>query len=367
MSQAQFSLARSPILATVLGVALLTAACGPAAAPSATATASAAPSATATPKPPADKVTFIFDFSTYGYWAPWYAGVQQGFFSDENIDLTLVPSQGSGDAATKIGAGTAQFGLVDAITGVVAIANGTPITQIASHWQSHIGGLCYIQSRRTISGFKDLQGLKIGSTAGNAYLLILPFLMQQAGLNPKGYTEVNLDASAATSALLSGQIDATPCGVSTLSSRALAVKQQGQTMLFFAYSDHGLHALGHSIVVNNDLLKSKPDLVQRFMNAYAKSVVWSTLNQDQAAAAYAKQHPEQNADGEKQNFVATLAYAVDTSAAGSNGQFYIPPDKMKLTVDLANQAYQKNVDPTKTYTNDFVMKLPAALRQGKLP
>jgi NitT/TauT family transport system substrate-binding protein len=359
---------RAGVLITILAVVL--GACGGTAAPSPSTTPSpstAPATATATPKPAADKITFIFDFSAFGYWAPWYAGIQQGFFSDENIDVTLVPSQGSGDAATKIGAGAAQFGLVDAITSVVAIASGTPITQIASHWQSHVGGLCYIQGRKTINGFKDLEGLKIGSTAGNAYLLILPFLMQQAGANPKGYTEVNIDASAATSALLAGQIDATPCGVSTLSSRTLAVKQQGQTMLFFAYAEHGLHALGHSIVVNNDLLKNKPDLVQRFLNAYAKSVVWSTLNQDQAAAAYAIQHPEQNAAGEKQNFTATLAYAVDTNATGTNGQFYMPPDKMKQSVDLANQAYQKAVDPTKAYTNDFVMKLPAALRQGRLP
>jgi len=357
---------------------LVASACGGGAATPAAATASRAPAATAaataaaTPAPataapkPADKITFITDFTAFGYVAPFYAGIEQGFFKGENIDLAVVFSQGSGDAAAKVAGGAAQFGLVDTITQVIAIAGGTPIVQVASHWQKHIGGLCTIQGKTTLKGFKDVEGKKIATTAGNAYIAILPFLMKQAGAKADSYQLVTMDAAASTTALLAGQVDATPCGYSTFASRALGVKAQGATLEFFAFANNGLDALGHGVVTTNALVQSNPALVQRFVNAYAKSVVWSALNVDKAVDAYMKTQPQQSREGEKGNYTAPLPFQVDPSA-GDGGQFFIPPAKMQKTVELANSAYDKKVDAKVVFTNDFVNKLPAALRKGQLP
>jgi NitT/TauT family transport system substrate-binding protein len=348
--------------------ALITSACGaatPVASPSVAPSAAVATSAaTATPKPPTAKISFIEDFPPFGYWVPWLAGKEQGFFKDEAIDIDVVPGQSSGDATSKVGAGTAQFGLADATTAIVAIANGTPITLIAAHWQQHVGGLCTMADKKHLTSVKDVVGLKIGASPGSAYILMLPFLMKQAGVDPK-FDVINMNAQAQTAALLSGQIDAIPCGSSTVGSRMLSVKAQGRTMEFFSYADHGVTALGHAIIVNNDVLKNDPGLVQRFMNAYAKSVVWSKLNVDKAVASYTSLHPEQDAAGERANYEATLRFEVDPRS--TSGQFFMDPARIKQAVDLAKDAYDKTVDPSKVYTNQFVERLPDALRKGKLP
>jgi len=301
----------------------LATACGPAASPG-----------RATPKPPPDKVTFITDFAAFGYTSPFYAGVEQGFFKDENIDLAITLGQGSADAATKVGAGAAQFGLADTITSVVAI-----------------------------------EGLKFGAAAGDAYLVILPDLMRTAGANADKYQVITMAAAATTAALISGQVDATTVGVATFSSRALGVKAQGFTLKMFRFSENGLEALGHSIIVNSDLVSRNRDLVQRFMRAYAKSIVWSQQSQniDKAVDAYMKVNPQQNREGEKANYVATIPFQLDEKAAGSVGLFVFPKAKTDKTLALANKAYNLSVAADAVYTNEFALALPEALRKGKLP
>jgi len=337
---------------------LLATACGPAASPG-----------RATPKPPPDKVTFITDFAAFGYTSPFYAGVEQGFFKDENIDLAITLGQGSADAATKVGAGAAQFGLADTITSVVAIGKGTTIKLVSTHWQSHPGGVGYIAERREIKSYKDFEGLKFGAAAGDAYLVILPDLMRTAGANPDKYKVITMAAAATTAALISGQVDATTVGVATFSSRALGVKAQGFTLKMFRFSENGLEALGHSIIVNSDMVSRNRDLVQRFMRAYAKSIVWSQQSQniDKAVDAYMKVNPQQNREGEKANYVATIPFQLDEKAAGSVGLFVFPKAKTDKTLALANKAYNLSVAADAVYTNEFALALPEALRKGKLP
>lgn len=361
---------RMRLLAIAVISATAAAACAPAAAPAGTATpapvaATAAP--TPTPKPPPDKVTFLTDFAAFGYIAPFYAGVEQGYFKDENIDVTITPGAGSADTATKVGAGTAQFGLADTITSVVAIGRGAPIRLVAMHWQRHVGGIAYIEGRKEIKSFKDIEGLKIGAVAGDAYMVILPELMRQAGAKPEAIQVVNMAAANTTAALLAGQVDATPVGAATFSSRALGVKAQGATLKLFTFADNGLDALGHAIIVNNDLLGRNKDLVQRFVRAYAKAAVWSqqTQNQDTAVDAYMKANAQQNRDGEKANYVATIPYQVDQKAGGD--QFVFPAAKLEKTVALANQAYSLTVRPDAVFTNEFALALAEALRKGRLP
>ncbi len=66
----------------------------------------------------------------------------------------------------------------------------------------------------------------------------------------------------------------------------------------------------------------------------------------------------------KANDQATIRLEVDPNV--SQGQFYIDLAKLQQTVDLAKDAYHKNVDPAKAYTNDLVLKLPDTFRHGRL-
>ena len=40
------------------------------------------------------KVVFSLDFIPLGRHAPWYAAIAEGFFKDEGLDVSIIPSQG---------------------------------------------------------------------------------------------------------------------------------------------------------------------------------------------------------------------------------------------------------------------------------
>ena len=47
-----------------------------------------------------DKVTFQLDWLPGGDKAPVYVGVQQGFFAEQDLDVTILGGKGSTDAIT---------------------------------------------------------------------------------------------------------------------------------------------------------------------------------------------------------------------------------------------------------------------------
>ena len=58
----------------------------------------------------ADAVKVQLDWLPGGDKSFVYAGVKQGFFAAEGLDVTIAPGRGSSDAVTKIGTGAADVG-----------------------------------------------------------------------------------------------------------------------------------------------------------------------------------------------------------------------------------------------------------------
>ncbi len=312
---------------------------------------------------PPDKVTILTDFLLYGWHSPLFAGKAEGFYKEKNIDLTIVAGQGSADGAVKVGSGAAQFGQIDVVSALVAISKGANLKLIGVYFKGHPGGLCYVKGRTNIQTYKDIEGIKIGAAAGDAYMVALPGLMRQAGADPNKYKLVTMTAAATTAEMLAGHVDATPCGLPTFSSRESGAAKQGQHLAFFSFGDNGFSALGFGLVVNGDVYKNQSDLVQRFVDAWAKSAIWSLRNSDKAVADFVAANPEQDAAVAKQSFSDVIPLI-----KGAGGDYFVfDSGQQQKTVDFVNEAYSARLNAADAFTNQFVNKLPSALRKGNLP
>jgi len=305
----------------------------------------------------------LTDFLLLGWHSPVFAGKAEGFYREKNIDLTIVAGKGSADGAVKVASGAAQFGQIDVVSALVAIGKGADLKLVANYFKKHPGGLCYVKGRKNIQSYKDIEGLKIGAAAGDAYMVALPGLMKPAGADPNKYKLVTMDAAATTAALLSGQVDATPCGLPSYSSRVAAAEKENLRLDFFSFGDNGLSVMGFGLVVNGQIYKNQPDLVQRFADAWAKSAIWSLKNPDKAVADFVAANPDQNAALAKQSFSDVIPLI-----KGSGGDYFVfDPKQQQSTVDFVNQAYNVRLSATDLFTNQFVDKVPAALKKGQLP
>ncbi len=360
-------ISRRTLLVLMGMLALLASACGGGATTAPTpAAAAAAPTVapTATPtKAPADKVTVLTDFLLFGWHSPLFAGKAEGFYTEQNIDLSIEAGKGSADGATKVAAGAAPFGQLDATSALTAIGKGADLKLIGAYFKKYPGGMCYIQERHPIKTWKDMEGLKVGAAAGDAYMVALPSLMQQAGASFAKVQVVTMDAAATTPAMVSGQADATPCGLPTFPSRAAAAATQNLHADFYSFGDNGFKALGFVLVTSGKLVKENPGLVQRFANAWAKSAVWSLANGDKAVAHFLTANPDKDKTSETASFNGVKPLIKGDAST----YFVLDQPQVETTVAFVNQAYSVSLKAADVYTNQFVDKLPDAIKAGKLP
>jgi len=71
---------------------------------------------------PAAKVTLSLDFIPLGRHAPWYTALAQGYFREEGLDVSIIPSQGIAQAIQAVESGTANIAFVDVPSVVLARA-----------------------------------------------------------------------------------------------------------------------------------------------------------------------------------------------------------------------------------------------------
>lgn len=342
------------LLTVATAVALVVSACGGTSAPT------QAPGA-ATPKPPPDRVTFLTDFLLWGWHSPYFSAKAEGFFAEQNLDVTITAGKGSVDTGTQLGAGSAQLALIDVSTALLGISKGQDVKLIGVHLQRHPGGLLYIKERTSIKTWKDIEGKKIGGARGDAYLVALPGLMKANGADPAKYTLVDIEAALTTGALISGQVQTIPGSVMTAPPRADAAKKEGLTLERFSFADNGYKAIGFAIAANGKIVKDNPDLVQRFVNAWAKAMVWAMANPDKAVGHFLAANPAKDKDQETRSFNESAPLI-----KGDGSFFVFDPVRLKVNVDFVNEQYQAGVKVEDVHTNQFVQKLPASYLQGKL-
>ena len=171
---------------------------------------------------------------------------------------------------------------------------------------------------------------------------------------------MDIEAAATTGALIAGQVDAIPGSVMTAPPRADAAKKEGLTLERFSFADNGYKAVGFAIAANGKVIRDNPGLVQRFVNAWGKAMVWALANPDKAVANFLSANPEKNKDQETRSFN-------DSSSLikGPASFFVFDPARVKVNVDFVNEQYQAGVKVDDVYTNQFVEKLPANYLQGK--
>ena len=123
-------------------------------------------------------------------------------------------------------------------------------------------------------------------------------------------------------------------------------------MLALSYADAGLNLYGNGIIASDNLIKSNPDLVRRFVRATMAGLRDAIANPQQAGEIMHKHHRQVDVD---------IAVGETKIVAGLTEQPGLPlgtldAQQMKNALDIVGSAYQlKNpVAPEDLYAPGFV-------------
>jgi NitT/TauT family transport system substrate-binding protein len=221
-------------------------------------------------------------------YAPFYAAVQQKFFSEEGLENEFDYSFET-DGVALVAANELPFALVSGEQVLLARQQGLPVVFVANWYKDYpIGIVSKIE--QNITHPSDLAGKRVGIPGlfGASYIG-LRALLHAGGLSEEDITLESIGFNQ-VEALAADQIDA---AVIYVTNEPIQLASQGYEINVIPVSDYALLA-SNGLITNETLLKENPELVMHMVEAVLRGINFTST------------HPEEAFEDSK-NFVEGLA------------------------------------------------------------
>jgi NitT/TauT family transport system substrate-binding protein len=301
-----------------------------------------------------EPVILHLDFLVNGYHAPFYVAEEKGWYKDAGLDVTIRPGRGTADSIKNVGDGSAQFGFPDFGAVAKAVAEGVPITAVAAYLQNVPGGIISFASN-PIREPKDLEGKSISVASFGASVILLPAFLNRNNVDAAKVRRIEYNMGAMVPSFLTGKVDST---IGFYFGEYLAAREEskgtGKEVLFMRFSDFGIHAYGNGLVVNNDFMRAKPEIVRAFVQATLKGIRYAADHPDEAADAAAS-HTETARDTIREQLKLALAF-IDDATAKKDGLGVMTKEKWDDTQAIGVQfgGQKSTVADDQLWTDRFV-------------
>lgn len=205
----------------------------------------------------------------------------KGYFEDQGLDVEVLGFTSGRAALEAVIGGGAHIATTAEAPTTAAAMSGTPIAFLARTQYSDLKTLTATSS--DIDGIEDLEGKRIGYTAGTGGEVYSIKLLEAAGLTRDDVTLINLRPKEMAPAMSSGSIDAFNTWELHVANTQKALGEQVKLI-----DTSGIYAETFNIVTMVDYLKSHPDVLERFMKALLKAEAYILENPDSAIQIIAK-------------------------------------------------------------------------------
>ncbi len=300
----------------------------------------------------ATSVSMTIDWVFEGSNAGFIIAREMGFYRDAGLDVTVGPGKGSGNTAQLVASKATQVGFADGYTCGIGISKGMAIKTIGSIFRKAPAAIIVLSSS-SIKTPKDLEGRALGITAGSGVFQQWPAYVKGAGLDASKIKIVNIDPSGLGPALISGKVDAIGGYAASFVPSIEVLGKKEARLLWFA--DAGVNIVSNGIIAHNDLIKSDPDLLHKFVPASIKGFLYERQHIDEAVAVVKKYSPTSDPAIIKRGFEVSWQTWVTPNTKGKP-LGWEADENWASTIEVLKQ-YGGVTAPLTTsqlYTNDFV-------------
>jgi NitT/TauT family transport system substrate-binding protein len=282
-------------------------------------------------------VKFILDFISLGRHAPWYVALGKGYFKEEGLNVSIMPSKGTADAIRSVVSGIADIGFIDIPSLVASGSAGGAIKIVAVNYQKPPYCVFTLDPGANVTEPKQLANLEFGSSTSSFLPRIVQAFMEMNGVDSKTLKVVNIDGAARVPMLAARKIPSIDQFIMSEPAIRRAVTDAKPKCLFLG--DFGLDIYSNSIGTTDEYLTKNPDVVKKFVHAALRGWQYALAHPQEAAQIQLQYVKALNPDiiAEELDILKRVAITPDVE---KNGFGTASMDKMKRTVDFMN----KNVE-----------------------
>jgi len=233
------------------------------------------------PPPPATlsgpvAVNLLLTYQPDVQFAPFYVGIEKGFFKNHLIELT-VQHLAETDVTKQVGTNEAAFGVVSGEQVLMAREVGLPVSYTYSWFQQYPVAVVS-KADKGIDSAEKLYGHSVGiPLRQGASYIGLRAALQQVGLDE---TDIDLQETGFTQVqtLMSDKVDAV---VVYANNEPIQLEAQGVAINVISVSDY-VTLISNGIISNEQTIRERPELVRALLAAFDESLRYTIDNPDEA-------------------------------------------------------------------------------------
>ena len=232
------------------------------------------------------------------FYAPQYVAIEEEYFKDEGLDLTLVTGFGADKTMTAVISGEADIGFMGAEASVYAYQEGAtdPVVNFAQLTQ-RAGN--FLVAREEMPDFKweDLKDKKVlGGRKGGMPEMVFEYILRKNGLDPQ--KDLMIDQSidfGSTAAAFSG--DTSSDFTVEFEPSATALEKEGAGYVVASLGVDSGYVPYTSYSAKTSYMEKNPEIIQKFTNALQRGMEYvQTHTPEEIAKVIAPQFAETDLD-----------------------------------------------------------------------
>ena len=232
------------------------------------------------------------------FYAPQYVAIEEGYFKDEGLDLTLVTGFGADKTMTAVISGEADIGFMGAEASIYAYQEGAtdPVVNFAQLTQ-RAGN--FLVAREEMPDFKweDLKDKKVlGGRKGGMPEMVFEYILRKNGLDPQ--KDLTIDQSidfGSTAAAFTG--DTSADFTVEFEPSATALEKEGAGYVVASLGVDSGYVPYTSYSAKTSYMEKNPEIIQKFTNALQKGMEYvQSHTPEEIAEVIAPQFAETDLD-----------------------------------------------------------------------
>lgn len=287
---------------------------------------------------PALRMTLEWAFQ--GPQSVFTSAQDNGFFKKEGLDVRVDRGSGSTDAVVKVASGAYDIGWSE-MSSIIKYNSENPGNPLVAVYITHENSANAVMSirGRGIDKPKDLQGKKVGSTAGSAARDIFATFARANKIDSAKVSMQTVSGSLRETMLVHGDVDAilgaTTSGVLTIKS----LKVPDNDIVVMTYGDYGVPLYGHAVFTTAAFAKANPRTVAAAVRAVNNALKAAIADPDSAVATLTSRDKLVDLALERERLQLMLKGLVLTDHIRANGLSTVTSERLDGTLQIISEAY----------------------------